>query len=264
MAHEEQLAEVMDHLLRATLDASVAREHHKADDARRHHRAAASLLEQAQELLPQIEDVSVSSEHEPEIRRMAAALALIDANLHAGERSLEHNRMVYASAIELTNDLPSEFEGRARSSFGAVLMYFEQWDDAVTELQLARQCLHTPGLLAPWALTTCRLGMVYWELRRITDAMRVLGEITGTLIGYQSRHLSRHHLAATILMVRILWRRGQVGAAKRVAQQATSKLRQQGALLNTPEYATLRSLDKLHGIAVYELREKFSRRTLDL
>lgn len=263
MAQKEQLADVVDHLLRETLAASTARESHRYLETRKHCRAAATLLELAQELLQQVDD-NTKQQQEPEIRSLAAALALVNANLHAGERTLEHNRLAYQNAIELTADLPSDFEGRARSSFGAVLMYFRQWNDAVSELQLARQCLHTPGLLAPWALTTCRLATVYWELGRVSDSMRVLREITSALVMYRSQHLSPYHLSAAILMVRLLWRRGRPDIARQVARQATDKLRQQRTLLDSPEFAALKTLTTIRGIVVYELRMALARRTLDL
>jgi hypothetical protein len=264
MAPEERLAELLDQLMRETLAASTAREAHQRLRAMRHHKATMRLLEQTRAALEEV-DNQTRAEHEPELQRIIAASALVEANLYAGNRSLAHNSTVYKAAIALTDGLPSDFEGRARSAYGAVLMFFKEWEVAAQELQRARQCLHTPGFLAHWALTTCRLATTYWQIGRTPDAMRILRELTSTLVAYQSKHLTVHHLNAVILLSRLLWRRGQFRKAMSVADQATAKLRSQRVLLDSQEYAVLMSFTRIGGVLRYEIREACTRRrSLDL
>ena len=260
----EIVLRLVDRLYVLLTNATIAREQGDLPQARRLLRDSVRAHEDMHLAMANA-DERTRRELMPSVLELSAAEALLLANANAATLSLAENRLRYSVAIlaakRVTHD--TAYEGRARSSYGAVLVYFQEYTDAATELQCARQCLHE-NELGSWVQATTRLAHAYVGLDRLSDAITVLHGTMSTFEAapYQRpRALTSHHIAAATLLARLRVRNGQRALAKEILALAMRRLEPLPNLHDTPEYRQFRELRSI-GFMRYEFRQRRHNRTM--
>lgn len=240
----ENLFQLIDKLFGVVIQAGMAREQYDLLRTRELLDQLVRMFEELRTLLDAV-DEAARNEIMPILRQLAAAEALLHANTHAGSHTLEENRVYYGLAISAAERVTdSAFQGRARSCYGAVLLHFDQYNEAAQELQLARQLLRTEEL-GNWVQATRRLAQAYDGLGRRTDAIAVLQETTHPFESpsYQRPEpVTSHHIEAAVLLARLLARNGQRRAASNLLGRVQNYVRNHQNLVATPEFQQLQFL----------------------